>query len=105
MTPFSGRTAAGCVRPALRNKKGWRTKEQTMTLIEISVEYRAQATVIQQRLRELQAQLPELDSDQKSTMEGRIRMLTVMWREARELAVLCERYYDRGYRRNGKYTL
>lgn len=76
-----------------------------MTLIEISVEYRAQATVIQQRLRELQAQLPELDSDQKSTMEGRIRMLTVMWREARELAVLCERYYDRGYRRNGKYTL
>ena len=76
-----------------------------MTLIEISVEYRAQATVIQQRLRELQAQLPELDSDQKSTMEGRIRMLTVMWREARDLAVLCERYYDRGYRRNGKYTL
>lgn len=76
-----------------------------MTLIEISVEYRAQATVIQQRLRELQALLPELDSDQKSTMEGRIRMLTVMWREARELAVLCERYYDRGYRRNGKYTL
>nr|WP_276858637.1 hypothetical protein [Intestinimonas timonensis] len=76
-----------------------------MTLIEISVEYRAQATVIQQRLRELQTQLPELDPDQRSTMEGRIRMLTVMWREARDLAVLCERYYDRGYRRNGKYTL
>lgn len=76
-----------------------------MTLIEISVEYRAQAAVIQQRLRELQALLPELDPDQRSTMEGRIRMLTVMWREARDLAVLCERYYDRGYRRNGKYTL
>lgn len=76
-----------------------------MTLIEISVEYRAQAAVIQQRLRELQAQLPELDPDLRSAMEGRIRMLTVMWREARDLAVLCERYYDRGYRRNGKYTL
>ena len=76
-----------------------------MTLIEISVEYRAQATVIQQRLREPGAQLTELDPDQRSTMEGRIRMLTVMWREARDLAVLCERYYDRGYRRNGKYTL
>lgn len=76
-----------------------------MTLIEISVEYRAQATVIQQRLRELRALLPELDPDQRSNMEGRIRMLTVMWREARDLAVLCERYYDRGYRRNGKYTL
>lgn len=76
-----------------------------MTLIEISVEYRAQATVIQQRLRELRAQLPELDPDQRSTMEGRIRMLTVMWREARDLAVLCEHYYERGYRRNARYTL
>ena len=28
-----------------------------------------------------------------------------MGREARELAVLCERYYERGYCRNGKYTL
>ena len=105
MTPFSGRTAAACVRPVPQTNKGWRTREQTMTLIEISVEYRAQATVLRQRLRELQAQLPELDPDQRSTMEGRIRMLTVMWREARDLAVLCERYYDRGYRRNGKYTL
>ena len=26
-------------------------------------------------------------------------------REARELAVLTERYYDRGYRRNAKYTI
>ena len=26
-------------------------------------------------------------------------------REARELAVLTERYYDRGYRRNVKYTI
>ena len=26
-------------------------------------------------------------------------------REARELAVLTERYYERGYRRNAKYTL
>ena len=38
-------------------------------------------------------------------MDARIRMLTAMWREARDLAVLCERYYDRGYRRNGKYTI
>ena len=38
-------------------------------------------------------------------MESRIRMLTDMWREARDLAVLCERYYERGYCRNGKYTL
>ena len=46
-----------------------------MTLIEISVEYRAQAAVIQQRLRELQAQLPELsaqyvDEDEQAFLEG-----------------------------------
>ena len=33
------------------------------------------------------------------------RLLRAMGREARELAVLCERYYERGYCRNGKYTL
>ena len=38
-------------------------------------------------------------------LEGRIRLLRAMGREARELAVLCERYYERGYCRNGKYTL
>lgn len=32
-------------------------------------------------------------------------MLSTMLREARELAVLTERYYERGYRRNAKYTL
>ena len=32
-------------------------------------------------------------------------MLSTMLREARELAVLTERYYDRGYHRNAKYTL
>ncbi len=35
----------------------------------------------------------------------RIRMLSTMFREARELAVLTERYYERGYRRNVKYTI
>ena len=38
-------------------------------------------------------------------LEDRIRMLRMMWREARDLAVLTERYYERGYRRNAKYTL
>ena len=37
--------------------------------------------------------------------QRRIRLLRAMGREARELAVLCERYYERGYCRNGKYTL
>ena len=32
-------------------------------------------------------------------------LVSRMLREARELAVLTERYYDRGYRRNAKYTI
>ena len=39
----------------------------------------------------------------KSYLNGRGPF--VRRREARELAVLCERYYERGYCRNGKYTL
>ena len=38
-------------------------------------------------------------------LNERIHMLSTMLREARELAVLTERYYERGYRRNAKYTL
>ena len=38
-------------------------------------------------------------------LDDRIRMLTAMWREARDLAVLTDRYYERGYRRNVRYTL
>ena len=76
-----------------------------MTLLEISVEYRTQAEVLWRRLSELRAQLPELETNQRNAMEGRIRILAAMWREARELASLCEHYYDRGYRRNDKYTI
>ena len=32
-------------------------------------------------------------------------LISRMLREARELAVLTERYYDRRYRRNAKYTI
>lgn len=38
-------------------------------------------------------------------LDDRIKMLETMWREARDLAVLTERYYDRGYRHNAKYTI
>ena len=38
-------------------------------------------------------------------LQDRIRLLSTMLREARELAVLTERYYERSYRRNEKYTV
>ena len=77
-----------------------------MTLLEMSVEYREHAGLLKLRigqLRTIQERTP--DPDARSSLDERIHILTVMWREARELAVLTERYYDRGYRRNVKYTI
>ena len=77
-----------------------------MTLLELSVEYRAQARALDARIRHLQEQLARTQSeDEQSRLRERIRMLTIMLREARELAVLTERYYDRGYRRNARYAI
>lgn len=77
-----------------------------MTLLELSVEYRAHAQALNLRVSQLKHQLEQTqDEHQRGQLESRIHMLSTMLREARELAVLTERYYDRGYRRNAKYTI
>ena len=77
-----------------------------MTLLEMSGEYRAQARVLDLRVRQLEQLLEDTrDPDGRCRLRDRIRMLNAMLREARELAVLTEHYYDRGYRRNAKYTI
>ena len=77
-----------------------------MTLLELSVEYRAHARALDFRICQLQAVLERTENeDQRLMLNERIHMLSTMLREARELAVLTERYYERGYRRNVKYTL
>ena len=77
-----------------------------MTLLELSVEYRAHARALDLRICQLQAVLERTENeDQRVLLSERIHMLSTMLREARELAVLTERYYERGYRRNAKYTL
>ena len=77
-----------------------------MTLLELSVEYRAHAQTLNERLRQLEERLAATrDERERCLLEERIRMLSTMVREARELAVLTERYYDRGYRRNAKYKI
>ena len=77
-----------------------------MTLAELSVEYRAHAQLLAARVEQLDRRLErERDPDLRCQLQDRIRMLSAMLREARELAVLTERYYERGYRRNAKYTI
>ena len=77
-----------------------------MTLSQLSFEYRAHADALNERIKELQP-VREACADEleRVALDERIHMLTTMLREARELAVLTARYYERGYRRNAKYTL
>ena len=78
-----------------------------MTLRELSAEYRASADALRERALTLEHLLREYrwDAPGRVQLEDRIKILRAMWRETRDLAVLCERYYDRGYRRNVKYTI
>lgn len=77
-----------------------------MTLMELSHQYRGSARALQNRVQTLEARLRlETDELDRRLLEKRIHSLSVMWRESRDLAVLCERYYDRGYHINGRYTV
>ena len=77
-----------------------------MTLAELSLEYQAHAHALDLRICQLNDKLEHTkNADKRCQLQDRIRMLSTMLREARELAVLTERYYDRGYRRNAKYTI
>jgi len=77
-----------------------------MTLQELSVEYREHARLLDLRICQLNCRLEYArDDSERCQLEERIHMLSTMLREARELAVLTERYYDRGYRRNARYTI
>lgn len=77
-----------------------------MTMQEMAREYRASAELLRARRDELRPLLAQLTEEREiRRMEERIRMLQAMWSETRDLAVLMERYYERGYRKNGKYTI
>ena len=89
-----------------KTKRKWSKAERLMTLLEMSVEYRTQARVLRRRITDLELQWAgETDTTQRLVLEDRIRILETMWREARDLAVVTERYYDRGYWRNVKYAI
>ncbi len=77
-----------------------------MPLAKLSQEYRSHAQRLHDRITELESQRKEtLRLKDRDRIDERLRILTTMEREARELAVLTERYYERGYRRNAKYSL
>jgi len=77
-----------------------------MTLRELSPAYRTQAFILLTRIKELEAlRKQSTNANTRQRLQDRIRILNELYREARDLATLTERYYERGFRRNGKYTL
>ena len=77
-----------------------------MTLLEMSVDYADSAALIHTRMAELKAaERAETDPQAVRRLQLRIETLRPLLREARELAVLTARYYDRSYHKHEKYTL
>ena len=77
-----------------------------MTLLEMSVDYADSAALIRTRMAELKAaERAETDPQAVRRLQLRIEPLRPLLREARELAVLTARYYDRSYHKHEKYTL
>ena len=77
-----------------------------MTLAELSACYEAAAVPLRARLRLLRQMLAQADDQEEVWhIKRRIAELTPMLTQMNELAELTAHYYDRGYYRNGKYTL
>lgn len=77
-----------------------------MTLTEMSVQYRDQYCRLKKRLAYLDMlNSMQTDEEELDRLVQRIKMLTAMKIEAGQLAAITGRYYERGYRKNEKYTL
>ena len=77
-----------------------------MKLEELARSYRESARWLAVRIRQLKRELERAEDPlEQKNLEGRIRVLWTMYRETRDVAVVCERYYERGYCRNAKYKI
>lgn len=77
-----------------------------MTLLEMSFHYASSAAAIRGRIAQLRAAArEETDPEAARRLRMRIESLQPLLREARELAVLTARYYDRSYHKHESYTL
>ena len=78
-----------------------------MKMQELAVEYRESAALIRGRIAELRDTLQAggLCEMEKLRLRIRIETLSSIFREVSETAVFMEKYYDRRYRKNGRYTV
>lgn len=77
-----------------------------MTLLEMSVLYDTSAAAIRMRMVQLREEFRRTrDPDDARALQRRMAELLPLLQEARELAALTAHYYEKGYHKNGKYTL
>ena len=75
-----------------------------MTLTELAVTYRNVADTLRHRI-QLVEELPAFTEAEAIAKTERLRLLEAMRRDVRDMAVVCERYYDRSYHRNERYSI
>lgn len=79
---------------------------EAVTLCQIAELYRDAAQPLRLRLRELRTALKTArDPEEIWHLKRRIAELSPMLTECNAMARLCERYYERGYYRDERYTL
>jgi len=78
-----------------------------MKMKQLSAEYRKSAELLRLRITELTPLVSQegLSGSEKALITSRIVMLNSMLTDTLALAVLTERYYERGYRRCVRFTL
>lgn len=77
-----------------------------MTLKDLAVSYRQSAQRLAQRIAQLRQERAHTENpEQRRQLQVRMDTLLTMYRETRDIAVVCERYYERGYCRNAKYKI
>ena len=76
-----------------------------MTLKEMAAEYRRNCVLLKERMGQLkQDAQTEQDPAAAQLLRRRLADLTALYREGREVALHMERYYDRRYYKDGKFT-
>ena len=103
---FCRKCGCECYAPELNETACTVNGEKHMSLSELSAAYEQSAQLLRQRLRQLRQMLQQTDDPEVAfALRHRIGELAPLLTEMNDLAELTRRYYERGYRKNEKYTL
>ena len=70
----------------------------------MAVTYRLEADRLRHRI-QLVRELPARTEVERTAKIERLRLLEAMRRDVRDMAVICERYYDPDFHKNERYSI